>query len=176
MNFPGIGLNSVSLRNGYQVESTPYGDAVAIQDISSLFQRIAVTIALSPWRYDGNVLRFQRKRLQLSQKDLGTALGYSDGQMIAQWEKGVVEVPPSVMLAVNVRILQHFAETTMVMDLRTQLTESLPNLLEFSYEGDDWRWHAPEQASWLKALLRPPQEPSLAIMASGLHNREMSHD
>jgi DNA-binding transcriptional regulator YiaG len=80
------GLDNVQLRNGFVVKQTPYGEAVAIQDVEGLHLAIGIMLAEKPGKLSGQEFRFLRKELGLSQENLGAILGNTD-QAIAKWEK-----------------------------------------------------------------------------------------
>ncbi|MGE0558064.1 MAG: helix-turn-helix domain-containing protein [Burkholderiales bacterium] len=91
LKYTGCGLRNVWLQNGYKKKKTPYGEAVAIQDVEGLHQALAKTIALKP-SLTGSEFRFIRKELDLSQAALARMLG-CEAQTIALWEKNKVRVP-----------------------------------------------------------------------------------
>lgn len=84
--YGGCGLRNVWLQNGYVERKTPYGKAVAIQDVEGLHRAIALHIIRNKPRLSGAEFRFLRKELELSQTRLGQTFGY-EGQTVAIWEK-----------------------------------------------------------------------------------------
>lgn len=85
------GLRNVWLKNGFRVQKTPYGEAVAIEDVRGLHQAIALHLIEKPSRLKGTEVRFLRKEMDMSQSGLGTLLGVS-AQSIALWEKGKAKI------------------------------------------------------------------------------------
>lgn len=85
------GLDNVWLVNGYKVRKTPYGKAVAIEDVDGLHRSIAERLVGKPGPLARDEFRFLRKELGLSQKALGAILG-AEEQAIARWERGVSKV------------------------------------------------------------------------------------
>jgi DNA-binding transcriptional regulator YiaG len=85
------GLDNVWLVNGYKVRKTPYGKAVAIDDVEGLHRSIAERLVGKPGHLTREEFRFLRKELGLSQKNLGAILG-AEEQAIARWERGVSKV------------------------------------------------------------------------------------
>lgn len=47
------------------------------------------------WSHTANLVRDARTELQLSQADLGTAVGYSNGQFVSNIERGKAFIPPA---------------------------------------------------------------------------------
>jgi DNA-binding transcriptional regulator YiaG len=85
------GLPNVWLVNGYRVRKTPYGKAVAIEDVEGLHKSIAERLVNRPGHLAKEEFRFLRKELGLSQKNLGAVIG-ADEQAVARWERGVSKV------------------------------------------------------------------------------------
>lgn len=80
------GLPNVWLRNGFVVKQTPYGEAVAIQEVEGLHQMIGKMLAEQANGLTGAEFRFLRKELALSQENLAAIIGKSS-QAVALWEK-----------------------------------------------------------------------------------------
>ena len=91
LKYKESGLRNVWLQNGYTVKKTPYGKAVAIQDVEGLNRLLARMVAQRP-RMTGAEFRFLRKELDLSQAALARMFG-CDAQTIALWEKNKVRLP-----------------------------------------------------------------------------------
>ena len=79
-------LRNVWLANGFTVKKTPYGDAVAIEDVPGLTNEICAALTKKPGRLTGAEFRYLRLHLRSSQKALGQLFGTSE-QAIAIWEK-----------------------------------------------------------------------------------------
>ena len=84
--FSDGGLRNVWLANGFTVKKTPYGDAVAIEDVPGLTNEICAALTKKPGRLTGAEFRYLRLHLRSSQKALGQLFGTSE-QAIAIWEK-----------------------------------------------------------------------------------------
>ena len=69
--FSDGGLRNVWLANGFTVKKTPYGDAVAIEDVPGLANAICAALTKKPGRLTGAEFRYLRLHLRLSQKALG---------------------------------------------------------------------------------------------------------
>lgn len=80
------GLRNVWLANGFTVKKTPYGDAVAIEDVPGLTRAICAALTKKPGRLTGAEFRYLRLHLRLSQKALGQLFGNTE-QAVAIWEK-----------------------------------------------------------------------------------------
>ena len=80
------GVRNVWLENGFTVKKTPYGEAVAIEDVPGLTRAICAALTKKPGRLTGVEFRYLRLHLRSSQKALGQLFGTSE-QAIAIWEK-----------------------------------------------------------------------------------------
>ena len=84
--FNDAGLKNVWLANGYTVKETPYGDAVAIENVPGLTRAICAALVKKPGRLTGAEFRYLRLHLRLSQKSLAKLFGNTE-QAVALWEK-----------------------------------------------------------------------------------------
>lgn len=80
------GLTNIWLKNGYVEQRTPYGKALAIDDLPGLHQAIALALVEKPGKLEGREIRFLRSEMEMSQPSLATLIGVS-AQSIALWEK-----------------------------------------------------------------------------------------
>jgi DNA-binding transcriptional regulator YiaG len=85
--YPDCGLDDVYLLNGYDVENTPYGDGIVVQDVDGLRAAIARDLVSRKKVLNGKEIRFLRKQMDLTQSELGRLVGL-DAQSVARWEKG----------------------------------------------------------------------------------------
>jgi DNA-binding transcriptional regulator YiaG len=105
LRYIGCGLRNVWLQNGYTKKQTPYGKAVAIEDVEGLHRIVAKMLARKP-RLTGAEFRFLRKELDLSQAALARMFGY-DAQTIALWEKSSDRVPQLADRVLRLIYLEH---------------------------------------------------------------------
>ena len=80
------GLKNVWLVNGFTTKKTPYGKAVAIDNVPGLTRAICVALAGKIGRLSGAESRYLRLHLRLSQKLLAQCFGNTE-QAVALWEK-----------------------------------------------------------------------------------------
>lgn len=80
------GLDHIYLKNGFRIEETPYGETVAFSALDTLHKEIALNLCVLPSRLQGQHVRFLRKHLGLSQKELADALGIQR-VTVARWEQ-----------------------------------------------------------------------------------------
>lgn len=94
-HYTSSGLDYIWLRNGFEVEQTAYGEAVAIRNIPGLHQAIGRYIACNLPHITSKELRFLRKEMDLSQARLGELLGTGESS-IRNWENKRHNIPGSV--------------------------------------------------------------------------------
>ena len=85
-HYTDSGLKNIRLVNGYKVKKTPYGEAVAIEDLEGLHKEIGKWLVKAPKALTGAEFRFLRHELDMSQKKLGQILGKSE-QAVGRWER-----------------------------------------------------------------------------------------
>ncbi len=94
-HYTDSGLDNIYLVNGFTKAVTPYGDAVAIEDLDGLHKAIGRWLVNEPKPLNGTELRFLRHELDLSQKRLGSMMGKSE-QAIRRWEKAADKAIDSI--------------------------------------------------------------------------------
>src|SRR3990167_4117385 len=93
-HYQECGLGNVWLKNGYKVRKTPYGEALAIEDMDGLYDSIARGLVDKRGPLAAREIRFLRKHLGMSQRVFADALG-ADEQTVSRWERGKTVVPPA---------------------------------------------------------------------------------
>jgi len=137
LHYKGCGLDNVWLESGYTVRETKYGNAYSIDDIDGLYQAISRAISThGNGKLSGAELRFLRKQLNLSQKELASLLGRKD-QTVAIWEKRDA-VPEDAgqlikLLAIE-KLLPHVAIGEALKNLRRPVPE------QFRLYFQDGKW------------------------------------
>lgn len=111
------GLDYVYILDGFEIIETAYGPAVQVANASKLDRAIALAVVHHQNRLTGQEVRFLRGLLDMTQEELGRALG-KDAQTVARWEKGKTELPSTEDLAIRQIYLeetghrQKFVETS----------------------------------------------------------------
>ena len=88
------GLRNVWLTNGFVEHVTPYGKGVSFHDLDGLIDAICQALVRKPGKLTGAEFRYLRTAMLLSQKSLGSVVGYTE-QAVAKWEK-TGKVPKAV--------------------------------------------------------------------------------
>lgn len=85
------GLDNVWLSDGFEVIESPYGDAVAIEDMNGLHRCIARCLVAKADTLTGKEFRFLRGELDLSQEIMGELCGVKE-RTIRNYEREEIEV------------------------------------------------------------------------------------
>jgi DNA-binding transcriptional regulator YiaG len=136
----GVGLPNVYLDGGVTSEGSGEEETIAYADLDGLFFAMTRAISLSSAQMSKEELRFIRKRLKLTQDQVG-AIGGKSGQVAAKWEKGELPVP---IAEANLLRLKWLA-TNSRRDL-SSLIDQLFNMVEhvqpptYVFKFDGLRW------------------------------------
>ncbi len=146
-HYTDSGLDNVFLVNGFVEEETPYGRAVAIEDVDGLHKTIGRWLVNLPKQLNGAELRFLRHELDLSQRKLGRLMGASE-QSIGRWERASKkEIDPVADRLIRVLYSEYSNGHGSVRELVEALAE-LDQLehAECRLEERNGRWHVKETA------------------------------
>jgi len=121
-HYTDAGLRNVWLTNGYQEQNTPYGHAVAVQNLEGLTRAICAALCQKPSKLTGAEFRYLRNGLMLSQPSLGQMLGVS-GQAVALWEK-TGRVPKMADTMMRLIYVAHTDDDARVKQIVTTLNET----------------------------------------------------
>lgn len=128
-HYTECGLDYVYLMDGFEVTRTAYGPVVQVANAGKLDRAIALAVVRQQKRLTGQEVRFLRGLLDMTQAELGAALG-KDAQTVARWEKGKTEIPATEDVAIRQIYLektghrQRFIDTSRhVAELKTRLEE-----------------------------------------------------
>jgi putative transcriptional regulator len=93
-HYKECGLNNVWLVDGYRVRQTPYGESLSIENVDALYLTIARGLVEKSGPLSAKEIRFLRKHLGLSQRNLGALLGVNE-ETVSNWERTKSAMPPS---------------------------------------------------------------------------------
>jgi DNA-binding transcriptional regulator YiaG len=154
------GLRNVWLANGYQVQKTPYGEAVAIDDLEGLTQAICTALSKKPSKLTGAEFRYLRNGLMLSQPSLGQMLGVS-GQAVALWEK-TGKVPKMADAMIRLIYTAHTNGHEQVKNIVTALNESERFTVTLSETAKGWRASTQAEAKPTRTASRAKRAAAMA--------------
>jgi putative zinc finger/helix-turn-helix YgiT family protein len=86
-HYTACGLDNVYLTSGYLTREVGGERYVSVKEVEDLHKAIAMFLARQKKVLTGQEVRFVRKYLDLTQRELGAFLGVSD-QSVARYEKG----------------------------------------------------------------------------------------
>ena len=121
-HYTECGLDYVYLVDGFEVIKTAYGPAVQVANAGKLDRAIALAVVRHQKRLTGREVRFLRGLLDMTQQELGGALG-KDAQTVARWEKGKTELPPTEDIAVRQIYLEKMGHRQRFIDTSRQVAD-----------------------------------------------------
>lgn len=137
----GSGLPNVYLVGGVTVEDAGDDQTTAYANLDGLYKAIARAIAIRSGSMNCNELRFLRKRLEITQADVG-ALGGKTEQAAAKWEKGTLPIPKAEANLLRLLALSRFGTREDISRAAGQLmngssTPKHPYVVRF--DGTGWK-------------------------------------
>lgn len=132
-HYTECGLDYVYLVDGFEVIETGYGSAVQVSNAGKLDRAIAGAVVSRQSRLTGQEVRFLRGLLDMTQSELGRALG-KDAQSIARWEKGKTEIPPTEDIAIRQIYLEKTGHRQRFIDTSRQVAELKKRIEEVRFK------------------------------------------
>ena len=132
-HYTECGLDYVYLVNGFEPIDTGYGPVVQVMNASKLDRAIADVVVRRQSRLVGREVRFLRGILDMTQAELGKALG-KDAQSIARWEKGKTEIPPTEDIAIRQIYLEKTGRRQRFIDTGRQVAELKKRIDEVKFK------------------------------------------
>jgi DNA-binding transcriptional regulator YiaG len=142
-HFTDGGLRNVYLVNGYETRNTPYGKAVAIQNIEGLAKAICRSLVRKKSHLTGAEFRYLRSTLLMSQKNLGQAVGRTE-QAVAMWEKSG-KIPKYADIMVRVIYAAHADGNERVKNIVQSMNEADRDIYIIMQESQKTGWKGIEQ-------------------------------
>lgn len=135
-HYTECGLDYVYLVNGFEVVDTGYGPVVQVRNASKLDRAIADAVVRRQSRLVGQEVRFLRGFLDMTQAELGKALG-KDVQSVARWEKGKTEIPSTEDIAIRQIYLEKTGRRQRFIDTGREVAERKKrvNAVKFRVKG-----------------------------------------
>lgn len=144
-HYEECGLSNVWLQDGYSIENDEeYGELVSIHSVHQLHEAIGIYLITHKSLLNGEEIRFLRKEMNLSQKNLAGLLGVGETSIRAwEAERGKIGSPTDRLLRAFYK--EHAQGDGELKDLIDRLNHQErilePQKVSFSY-GDNHSWHA----------------------------------
>lgn len=136
--YPDCGLDDVFLVGGYDYDEE---GNLYVHDLDDLYEAIGRWVANQPRTLSAREIRFLRKRIGLSQSQLGLMLG-CDQQSVARWEKGTASNGPADRMLRTIFLLKHSKEAASEIEnmLRSivELHAQINGGVRFVRKNKDW--------------------------------------
>jgi DNA-binding XRE family transcriptional regulator len=169
--YPTPLLEGVKLSDGFSIETTPYGEAVWINDEIALEQAVVEVLLLKPGTLSGTKVRAIRRAAQWTQQELAEKLGIGR-QTIVRWEReedGSGEPSIAESFAIRWFAANAILQKHELINIRPDLVGKWPESIIFSKQTGVWRCntlssHAPMITATMRALTVP------ARVQQGLQN------
>ena len=143
-HYEECGLGNIWLRDGYSVEEDEeYGELVSIHSVNDLHNAIGLYLITNKPELNGDEIRFLRKEMNLSQKNLAGLLGVGETS-VRTWEseRGKIGSPTDRLLrAFYKEHVQGDGELKSLIErLNHQERTFVPTEISFVY-GANHSWH-----------------------------------
>ncbi|MDE2486137.1 MAG: hypothetical protein KGO51_01955 [Alphaproteobacteria bacterium] len=141
LHYTACGLDNVYLASGYQVREIGGERYISVRDVEDLHEAIALFLARKRKVLSGKEVRFIRKYLGLTQRELGAWLKVSD-QSIARYEKDQTVLDGAADTLLRLLVAAKAEES---IDVRAELEriqesdDASDADLTFERADDEWR-------------------------------------
>lgn len=154
-HYRGALLDNVWLKNGFQEHKTKFGTGFSYDDIEGLFHAITIELCVSPHRLTSDGVRYLRRRLEMTQEELGKELGCSN-QAIAKWEKGDIDsIPVASARLLRLLALSRVAPGVALDHALTKYNKEPAKEMVFAHSSQTG-WQCVEQSGAVNSLsVRP---------------------
>ncbi|MEL6448381.1 MAG: helix-turn-helix domain-containing protein [Pseudomonadota bacterium] len=141
-HYTECGLDNVYLASGYEKSTSPDGEeGVRVHNVEGLLEAIGIFLATRKKELVGQELRYLRKHIGMTQKELGGYVRLTS-QQVARWEKDQCKAQGSAEAIVRVLFLEHVLGTTLVTELLRDLDsadDNGPDVALFEETDDGWQ-------------------------------------
>jgi DNA-binding XRE family transcriptional regulator len=121
-HYTECGLDYIYLLDGFSLIETAHGPVVQVANAGKLDRAIALDVVRRQGRLADQEVRFLRGLLDMTQAELGKALG-KDAQTVARWEKGKTDIPPTEDIAIRQIYLEETGHRPRFIDTSRQVAE-----------------------------------------------------
>lgn len=135
------GLPNLYLENGYKIGEDKYGSYYSVEDIDGLYRVTAIALASGGGAMTAAELRLLRRRLGITQAELGSVLGRTE-QTVLLWERHG-RVPDDAAKLIKFMMLNHLEPTMPLRDAFRRLEKRLPEKIVMVRVGNEWM-HKPD--------------------------------
>ena len=139
----GTGGLEVYLVGGVTVSGQGGHEVTSYADLDGLYLQLALEIALRHGTMCAEEVRFLRKRLGMTQADLGR-LGGKTEQVALKWEKGTLPMPQAEATLLRLKWLNAFARPKVRQELASagvQVPTTTAPCYVFAFDGQTWSPH-----------------------------------
>ncbi len=141
LHYTACGLDNVYLKSGYVVREVAGERYISVRDVEDLHETIAVYLVRQKKVLSGREIRFLRKHLELTQRDLGGFIGVSD-QSVARYEKDLTKLEGASDSLLRLLVAGH---VTGCIDVQKELTniqaadDAADDVVTLGMDDDEWK-------------------------------------
>ncbi len=140
-HYQEIGFDGVRLFDGVTAFENNFGKGLEIRSLPVLHSKILEALCSCNVKLSGGMVFAMRTELELSQSEMGSALGLSGRQMLSLYERGEREMPLTTQQALKRMVLSKIAGSRMSLGLfDRQLVAQAPTTFDFQYGESSWLW------------------------------------
>jgi DNA-binding transcriptional regulator YiaG len=141
LHYTACGLDNVYLTSGYEVRDVAGEQYISVRDVKELHETIAIYLVRQKKVLAGREVRFLRKQMELTQKELGGFLGVSD-QSVARYEKDLTRLEGSSDSLLRLLVAGHVSGR---IDVQAELCsirgadDVADDVVTLGMDDDEWR-------------------------------------
>lgn len=139
------GLRNVWLRNGYTLTDTPYGPAVAVQNLHGLIRAIVSALVQKTSTLTSPEIRYLRHYLDVSQKDFAKLVGVQE-QTVSLWERSKQRIPKAADIVLRALVAEALSGGKLQF---RELLDAISRKDE--HKSDQFTFEAVKHKEWLMA-------------------------
>lgn len=130
------GLPNVWLQSGYKTGEDKFGPYYSIEDLPGLYKAIALSLAHGGGGLSADELRVIRRQLELTQAQLGRALGREE-QTVLLWERRG-KIPADAAQQIKLLVLRRFSPRMALDDAFHHLEQPKPERIVLTRRNNQW--------------------------------------
>ena len=140
------GLDNIWLVDGFEVVNRSGEELILPEDVEGLHKAIALHLAMYRKPLTGREIRFIRRAIDFTQRELGHSLGVGE-QTVARWEKDQVSIPGPEGRLLRITAILAASDP----DRFAELIREMPKNLETGDEGPERRISFTHNSVWKEA-------------------------
>lgn len=141
LHYTACGLDNIYLSSGYLVREVAGERYISVRDVEDLHKTIALYLVRQKKVLSGREVRFLRKQMDLTQRELGGLLGVSD-QSVARYEKDMTKLEGASDSLLRLLVAGHVDGCIDVQEVLTTLRgadDASDDVVTLGMDHDEWK-------------------------------------